>query len=129
MGVKFLSDQWFEHVEAARKAIDNFEVPPALQRVTLNITATHDGDEVRCCMAGGLFQQGHIEDAPVTLVLPRTLAYRIFIENDQGAGMQGFMSGELRVQGDMSVIMALQSVEPSKSHREFQAAVQAFTEQ
>lgn len=129
MGVKFLSDEWFEQAEAAKASIENFEVPAELKDAVINVTATGDDGEIQCCMNGGVFHKGHVDEAPATLILPKSLAFSVFIENDQAAGMQGFMSGELRVEGDMSAIMSLQSVEPTESQKAYQAKIQGFTEQ
>lgn len=129
MGVKFLSDEWFEQAEAAKASVDNFEVPSELKDAVINVTATGDDGEIQCCMNGGVFQKGHVAEAPATLILPKSLAFSVFIENDQAAGMQGFMSGELRVEGDMSAIMSLQSVEPTESQKAYQAKIQGFTAQ
>ena len=128
MGAKFLSDVWFEQVDAAKASIAGFTVPTALQAVDINIRVSGDRDEVLCCMRGGVLEKGHVTDASVTLHVTQDLAYRLFIENDQNAGMQGFMSGALRVEGDMSVLMALQSVDPTDSLRAYQAKVKEMTE-
>ena len=42
MGVKFLSDEWFEQAEAAKASVDNFEVPSELKDAVINVTATGD---------------------------------------------------------------------------------------
>lgn len=129
MGVKFLTDDWFSEAESVKASMENFEVPAELKDAVINVTATGDDGEILCCLKEGFFQKGHIDGAPATLILPKSLAYSVFIENDQAAGMQGFMSGELRVEGDMSAIMSLQSVEPTDSQRDYQAKIQGFTEQ
>ena len=45
---------------------------------------------------GGMIEEGHHADAATTMILPADMAKRIFIEGDQSAGMQGFMSGQIR---------------------------------
>ena len=39
-------------------------------------------------------------------------AHKIFVEQDQAAGMQAFMSGRIKVQGDMMKMMAMQTAMP-----------------
>ena len=55
--------------------------------------------------------------------LPADLARRLFIENDQSAGMQGFMSGQIKIEGDMSKLMAMQTVQPSASQKALQKQI------
>jgi putative sterol carrier protein len=57
----------------------------------------------------------------------RTLE-KIFIEQDQSAGMQAFMSGKLKVEGDMSKMMALQSIQPTESQKKLQEMVKEITD-
>jgi len=129
MGVKFLTEEWFAQAESVKSQMNDFQVPDELAALDINVTATGDDGEVHCRMSGGVFQPGHSDGAPATLILPKALAYSIFIENDQAAGMQGFMSGELRVEGDMTTIMSLQNVSPTQSQKDYQAKIQEFTEQ
>jgi putative sterol carrier protein len=52
---------------------------------------------------------GHIEGADVTVTLDYATAKAIFIEGNPQAGMQAFMSGKIKVAGDMTKLMAMQS--------------------
>mgnify|MGYP000170674213 FL=1 len=61
------------------------------------------------------------------MILPADLAKRIFIEGDQSAGMQGFMSGQIRIEGDMSKLMALQTAQPTASQVELMKKIAAIT--
>jgi putative sterol carrier protein len=40
------------------------------------------------------------------------------VEGDQQAGMQAFMSGQVKVEGDMSVLMQIQSAGPPSQEGE-----------
>jgi len=55
------------------------------------------------------------------------LAKRIFIEGDQSAGMQGFMSGQIKIEGDMSKLMALQSAQPTDEQKQLMKQIQDIT--
>ena len=77
--------------------------------------------------AGGMIEEGHHDDAPTTLILPADLAKRIFIEGDQSAGMQGFMSGQIKIEGDMSKLMALQSAQPTDEQKQLMKQIQDIT--
>jgi hypothetical protein len=52
---------------------------------------------------------GHIDGADVTVTLDYDTAKAIFVEGNPQAGMQAFMSGKIKVQGDMTKLMAMQS--------------------
>ena len=52
---------------------------------------------------------GHIESPDVTVTLDYATAKAIFVEGNPQAGMQAFMSGKIKVAGDMTKLMAMQS--------------------
>ena len=51
----------------------------------------------------------------------------LFIDNDQSAGMQGFMSGQIKIEGDMSKLMAMQTVQPSADQKKLQEQILEIT--
>ncbi|MCG8316553.1 MAG: SCP2 sterol-binding domain-containing protein [Pseudomonadales bacterium] len=128
MSLKFLSDEWFDKVEELKNAAGDLDVPVALHDLVLNVvvTDTEWGDRQLCLNAGNL-EKGHHENAPTKLTLPVDLAHRLFIDNDQSAGMQGFMSGQIKVEGDMSKLMAMQTVSPSDKQKELQKQILEIT--
>ena len=113
MSLEFLSDEWFAKVKEIRDGAGNVEAPAALADLVINITVNADGGDKELALVGGMIEEGHHADAPTTMILPADLAKRIFIERDQSAGMQGLMSGPIRIEGDMSKLMALQTAQPS----------------
>lgn len=127
MSLEFLSDEWFAKVKEIRDAAGDVQAPAALADLVINITVNADGGEKHLSLVGGMLEQGHHDDAPTTLILPADLAKRIFIEGDQSAGMQGFMSGQIKIEGDMSKLMALQSAQPSDEQKQVMKQVQDIT--
>ncbi len=127
MSLEFLSDEWFAKVKEIRAAAGDVDVPAALADLKINITVKSDGGDKQMALVGGMIEEGHQDDAPTTLVLPADLAKRIFIEGDQSAGMQGFMTGQLKIEGDMSKLMALQSAQPSDGQKQLMKQIQAVT--
>jgi len=84
----------------------------------LNVTVSGaPSGSVDLCINGGKFEQGHNSAAGTKLNLPADLLRKIFLEGDAGAGMQGFMTGQIKVEGDMSKLMALQSARPSDQQK------------
>ena len=128
MSVAFLSDTWFDRVTELTASTAGLEIAPGLKGMKINVSVNDNGTQVNMCLDEGLFKKGHVAEAPATLILTRDLAYKILIQNDQAAGMQGFMSGDLRVEGDMSKIMALQSVSPSASQKALLNQIKAETQ-
>ena len=124
MGHPFLSEDWFTAV----KALDAPEPPPVMQGLVVNIEVTDgpDGD-IRIHLDSGRFEPGHAEAAPTSVTVPYTVAKQMFVDQDQAASMQAFMSGKIRVTGDMTKIMALQAVQPTPEQQAFQAKIVELT--
>ncbi|MCA1691287.1 MAG: SCP2 sterol-binding domain-containing protein [Actinobacteria bacterium] len=56
---------------------------------------------------------GHLEEPDVTVTLDYDTARAIFVEGTAQAGMQAFMAGKIRVDGDLAkLVAALQGVSP-----------------
>ena len=104
----FLSDDWFDAVEGLRDEMP--EPPAALKDLVINIVVAGgpDGDR-EIHMTGGQFERGLAEGAPTKLTVPFDVAKSMFIDGNQQAGMQAFMSGQIKVEGDMSRLMAMQA--------------------
>lgn len=109
MAHAFLSDSWFDEVARLTDEI-NPEVPAVIQDLKINmvVTGTPDGDrEMR--LDAGRFERGLVDDAPTKLTVPYETAQKMFVENDQQASMQAFMSGQIKVEGDMAKLMQMQA--------------------
>jgi putative sterol carrier protein len=80
--------------------------------------------------SGGAMQMdlGHIEGAEVKITVPYSVAKAIFIEGNAQAGMQAFMSGQIKVEGDMTKLMAMQGAAPDAAAAELQQKILAITE-
>ena len=108
----FLSDDWFAVVE---KLVEEHGADaPAHAHVVVNliITDTPFGDERQMHMGAregkGHWGIGHADDADVTLTTDYDTAKDVFISGNPQAGMQAFMAGKVKVQGDMAKLMASQ---------------------
>jgi len=112
MAHEFLSEDWFAAVEALRAEMGGIEVSGAAKDIVININI-HEAPSgtVQMHMAGGAMERGHAEAAPTTINLPYDLAFAMFIAGDQSAGMNGFMAGKIKIDGDMSKIMAMQGAQ------------------
>jgi putative sterol carrier protein len=126
---QFLSDEWFTEVEKLVEKLGADAPPQANLMVNLVITETPFGDERQMHMGArdgkGEWGVGHRDDAEVTLTTDYGTAKQVFASNDPNAGMQAFMQGKVRVQGDMAKLMASQQ---QGGNPALQAAIQEMTE-
>lgn len=124
----FLSEEWFAKVAELTAAAGNLNVPPALASLALNLTVSGlPQGNVDIALNGGNFQKGHVAGAPTKLTLTADLLRKIFLEGDQAAGMQGFMSGQIKLEGDMSKLMAMQTARPSEEQKNLFKQILAIT--
>lgn len=114
----FLSDAWIAAARAIREEHD--EAPPVTVEIKMNqvVTDVPFGEgTVHSYMdtsSGALvLELGELDDADVTITTDYLTAKAIFVDQDPAVAMQAFMSGKIRVQGDMMKLMALQTVAPS----------------
>jgi hypothetical protein len=125
MPYTFLSDEWLTEVKKlADEAGTGSGMPDS---ITLNMVVTGgpQGDR-ELHVTGGQFQAGLIDSAPTKLTVPYDVAKKMFVAGDQQAAMQAFMSGQIKVEGDMSKLMAMQG-QSSGGSADLQAKLQEIT--
>lgn len=124
MAYQFLSDEWFDAVQA-------IPAPPAPANAAgliINVVVTRDGaDEVAMHMGDGQLKKGLNEGAATTLTTPYEVAKALFIDQDQNAAMQAFMSGRIKVTGDMTKLMMLGQQAPSAEQEAYTKQIHALT--
>ena len=128
----FLSDEWFAEVERLVAEHGNDATPPhANVTVNLTVTDTPFGDERHLHMGAqdgqGAFAIGHADPADVTLTTDYATAKDVFVSGNPQAGMQAFMAGKVKVQGDMTKLMAAQAG-GGGGNTALQQAIQSMTE-
>jgi hypothetical protein len=131
MPYAFLSDEWFTKVEELVAAAGDLRVPPAMKAVEVNVTVTGSAAgaaEVRLAMKEGLFTRGHRSDFATTLTLSADLARKIFIDGDTAAGVQAFLAGSIKVDGDLVKLVAMQTVEPSEPQKRLTRQIASITQ-
>lgn len=128
----FLSDEWFEVVE---KLVEEHGADaPAHQNVLVNLTITDTpfGAERHMHMGArdgrGHWGIGHKDDADVTLTTDYETAKEVFVSGNPQAGMQAFMAGKVKVQGDMTKLMMAQQGGGPGGNAALQQAIQGITE-
>ena len=129
----FLSDEWIAEV---RKIGDEFQgaaTTPHLVKMNQVITEVPFGDgtiNAHMDTSSGEMQldMGHVGDPDLTVTLDYETAKAIFVEGNPQAGMQAFMAGKVKVQGDMTKLMVLQQGTPDPTALEVAAKIKDITE-
>ena len=124
---QFLSEDWFTEVQKiAGEAGGQPEGGHSAVTMNLVITDTPFGEDSQLQMGGpGGMARGHAENADVTLTTDYSTAKEVFFSGNPQAGMQAFMQGKIKVQGDMSKLMAAQG---GGGNRELMQKIQEITE-
>ena len=115
---QFLSDEW---IAAARDIRHRHSAgAPAVEvsvRINLVTTKVPFGEGTVTAYidtsAGVLdMELGRLESADLTVTTDYDTARQLFVEQDPTASMQAFMSGRIRVDGDITRLMAMQMAVP-----------------
>ena len=107
MPYEFLSDDWLTEVKKIAEESGG-DQPASDLVINIVVTGGPSGDR-QVHINGTTFGAGNIEGAPTKLTVPYDVAKAIFVEGNQQAAMQAFMGGQIKVEGDMSKLMAMQS--------------------
>ena len=116
----FLSEEWIAEARRIREEnVGGGIAVPAPVRMNQNITDVPFGegkvDAHLDTNSGELVMElGHVENPDVTVTLDYQTARAIFVDGTAQAGMQAFMQGKIKVEGDLAkLIAALQQVSPA----------------
>lgn len=108
--LRFMSPEWIAKINEIRQGLGEIEIPEQAKSFSLNFTITREDGEDKASVAAGELVAGHTETAPTTLTVPVDVAKKMFVDRDQAAAMQAFMSGQIKVEGDMSQLMQMQTM-------------------
>jgi hypothetical protein len=129
----FLSPDW---IEAASKIREEFRgrqttTPPPfrINHVVTDVPFAVSTLNAHTDTTSGDLEMdlGHIEGADVTVTLPYETAKAILVNGDMQAAMQSFMSGQIKVEGDLSKLMALQTAQVDPVALEAAARIKEIT--
>ena len=134
MAYKFLSEEWLEAAKAIREEYRGKAAAPAhAARMNQIITDVPFGDgtiDAHMDTSGGELEMdmGHLDNPDLTVTLDYATAQAILVDGNPQAGMQAFMAGKIKVQGDMTKLMAMQQGTPDPVQAEVAAQIQEITE-
>ena len=123
----FLTDAWFAQAQQFGEEAGDLNLPPALASMIINLKVTDEGQDIDANFADGLLHKGLNDQAQTTLLLDRNTLQSIITDFDMNEVMGAFMGGKIRVEGDMSQLMALQTARPSPEQKELFKRIKAGT--
>ncbi len=118
MTYPFLSDEWMTAAKAIReKYADQATKVTSSIRMNQVITDVPFGDGtvasyLDTSSGDVVMELGELDGPDLTLTTDYETARKVFVDGDQAAGMQAFMAGKIKVQGDMMKMMAMQTSMP-----------------
>jgi len=119
----FLSDDWIIEARRIREEYDSGASVPHQVRMNLVVTEVPFGEgsidaHLDTSEGSVRLDLGHLDPADLKVTVDYLTAKSILVEGNSQAGMQAFMAGKIRVEGDMAKLMALQTVPPDANTQE-----------
>ena len=115
----FLSAEWIVEARVIRaKYEDQAPKIPISIRMNQVITKVPFGDgtinsHLDTSSGELVMDLGHLDTPDLTITTDYATARQIFLERDPQAGMQAFLGGKIRVEGDMTKMMQMQIAMPN----------------
>ena len=134
---KFLSDEWQEQAKAIREEYAGKGGGAAPHKVKMNLIITGAPEDVSTedvlahmdSSDGEMsMDTGHLDDPELTVTVDYETAKAILVDQNPQAGMQAFMAGKIKVTGDMTKMMAMQSAAPDPTQQEIADRIKAITD-
>ncbi len=132
---QFLSDEWIEEARKIRAEYEGQDTGARPVQVKANLVITEvpfreDGNIEAHLDTTGIgidVDLGHLDDSQLKITLDYGTAKAILIEGNAQAGMQAFMAGKIKVEGDMAKLMALQAAPADATTEEVAKRLQEMT--
>lgn len=134
MSHQFLSESW---IEAARDIRHRYsgDVPAIDVVVRINVITTkvpfgNGSISAYIDTSNGSLEMelGSIEESDLTVTTDYETARKLFVEQDPTASMQAFMAGRIKVEGDITRLMVMQTSLPQTDKTDAVAAeIKAIT--
>ena len=118
----FLSPEWIEAVKAIRQKYAE-EASKVTTSIRMNLVVTEAPTDLSTdatihsyldtSSSDIVLDLGELDEPDLTLTTDYDIARKLLVDQDQAAAMQAFLSGKIRVQGDMMKMMAMQTSMPN----------------
>ena len=132
MPFDFLSDEWVAEARKFRAEHKGVSVPAANPvRINLVVTEVPGSGQIDAYVdtsAGELdIERGHLDGTDLTVTLDYVTAKALLVDGNPQAAMSAFMAGKIRVDGDMSKLLAMQGTAPLGETQELAARIREIT--
>lgn len=113
---QFLTEEWVQEAKKIREELEGdaaSTTPPHSVRMNMIITEVPFGEgtlNAHMDTSDGEMRMdlSHLDNPELTVTLDYATAKAIIVDGNPQAGMQAFMAGKIKVQGDMTKLMAMQ---------------------
>ena len=132
MPYDFLSDEWLAEARRIRGEYKGLATPNANPvRINLVVTEVPERGKIDAHVdtsSGELdIEHGHLDGIDLTVTLDYETAKAMLIDGNSQAAMSAFMAGKIRVDGDMSKLLAMQGSGPLGETEELAARIREIT--
>ncbi len=131
---QFLSDEWLAEAKSIRAEFEDRGATISHSiRLNLVICEVPFGEgslDAHADTSGGalVLDVGHIDPADLRVTLDYDIAKAILVEGNPQAGIQAFMQGKIKVEGDIAKLLELQTLQPDEATVELGSRIQAMTD-
>jgi hypothetical protein len=129
----FLSPEWVTAARAIYARLppvaEPSSIPLRMNLVVENVPFAEGRFEAHLDASAGVaeVEVGHVGEPDLTVTLPYDLAKSVFIDGNAQAGVEAFMAGLVRVDGDVTKLLAFQQRPPSAAQAEIADEIRAIT--
>lgn len=125
----FLTQAWFDKVNELTTQAGDLNLPPNIKSLSINLHVNDAPEgQADASFYDGNIHQGLKEGASTTLSLDTDTLRAVFLERDMNKAMEAFMTGKIKVDGDMGQLMAIQTAQPSAEQKQLFQNILAMTE-
>ncbi|MFV0316632.1 MAG: SCP2 sterol-binding domain-containing protein [Microthrixaceae bacterium] len=134
---QFLTEEWIAEAKKIRESMDADAGTAHKVKMNQVVTEVPFGDgtiNAHMDSSSGEMEMdlGHLDDPELTVTLDYATAKAILVDGNPQAGMQAFMAGKVKVEGDMTKLMAMQQApsdpEAAATAEKVAKAIQEITE-
>ncbi len=129
-----LSDEWLDEAKSIRAEYEGrggtIEHSVRMNLVVVEVPFGEGQVHAHADTSTGelVLDLGHIDPADLKVTIGYDVARAILVEGNPQVGLQAFMQGKIKVDGDIAKLMALQTASPDPTAAEIAARIQAITE-
>jgi putative sterol carrier protein len=130
----FLTEEWVAAAKAIREEHAGETPPPAhtvrMNQIIIEVPFSDEPIHTHMDTTGGDIKMdlGHLDSPDLTVTIDYETAKAILVEGNPQAGMQAFMAGKIKVDGDMTKLMAMSTGPVDPAAVEVAQKIQAITE-